>query len=544
MFTQVSSDHALSAVVTKNDNVTATDFTVRMQEEEANSNNHATEDIGWIAMETGGSVAGGMLVGDTGDSVGQATHTVNFGGTFGATPIFLADMQSLDGADTGVTVGANTLSTSQAGVYIDEEESNDAETNHTNETVGYVALDSGVYSGNSVVNGSDVLHGSAGNDLIYADDVVDGNILDPSSANLLSALIISSGPDAYWDLNETAGGTADNQGNVGAGIDGTLVGGVTLNAGALYTNGGTSMDFDGSTGGILIPDDAAINTGTYTERTVELIFNADDVSAGAGRQVLWEEGAGTNGLTIYIDTGTLYVTGEDDGDWVDANLNAAIVAGTSYHVAFVFDQPNNSFEAFLDGVSMGSVTVNNAVFPSHSGDVGIGYAPDGVQWHDGESGGGGFYFDGRISDVALYNTALSSTEIQNHYNAMQGNPLTELAIDDHLYGGDGFDQLFGGNGGRDVFHFETGSAYADTDEINGFDLGEQDAIDISDLLTGFVDGVSDINEFVSVATVGSDLVISVDGDGGADSFSTVVQINGISGIDADYMYANNSIIVV
>ncbi|MCB9990736.1 MAG: type I secretion C-terminal target domain-containing protein [Rhodospirillales bacterium] len=541
VFSQVSSDNEMSAVVTRNENVTATGFDFNMQEQESNANTHATEDIGWIAMETGGSAALGMLVGVTGNSITDSTATVNFGGTFGSTPVFLGDMQTIDGGDTANTAGIS-LSTTQAQFNIDEEASNDPETSHTSEVVGYVALDSGVYNGNSITNGSDILHGSDGDDLIYADAVVDTNILDPSSANLLAALILSTGPDAYWDLNETAGTTADNQGAVGAAIDGTIIGGATLNAGALYTNGGTSIDFDGVNDGISIPDDNAINLQTYTERTVELVFNADDVTT---RQVLYEEGAGTNGLTIYLDGGNVYVTGEDDGDWIDADIHAAVATGTTYHVAFVFDQPNNSFTGYLNGVSMGSVTVNNAVFPAHSGDIGIGYAPDGVQWHDGESGAG-FYYNGRISDVALYNSALSGTQIQNHANAMLGNPLTELPIDDHLYGGDGFDELFGGNGGRDVFHFEAASAYNDVDEINGFDIGEQDAIDISDLLTGYVDGVSDINDFVTVTTVGSDSVIAIDGNGtaGGASFTNIAQINGINGIDADFMLNNNSIIPI
>lgn len=543
VFSQVSSDNELSAVATRHSNVTGTGFSVQMQEEEANANTHATEDIGWIVMEAGGSAATGMLVSTTGDNVTDATTTINFGGAFGSTPIFIADMQTTDGGDTAGTAGAANLTTTQADIFIDEETSNDAETGHTTENVGYVALNSGTYTGNSVVAGSDILRGGDGDDIIYADDIVDTAVLSPTSNNLLAALILGDNPDAYWDLNETAGTTADNQGSIGAAVDGTIIGGATLNFGALYTNGGTSIDFDGTNDGISIPDDAGINTGTYAERTVELVFNADDVTT---RQVLYEEGATVNGLTIYLDAGRVYVTGEDDGDWVDANLSAAVSTGTTYHVAFVFDQPNNSFEGFLNGTSMGSVTVNNAIFPAHSGDIGIGYAPDGVQFHDGEDGTGGYYFNGRISDVALYNTALSTADIQSRANVIQDTPISVDPIDDNIYGGDGLDLMYGGNGGRDVFHFENSNEFLDGDEINGFDVGEQDAIDISDLLTGFVAGVSDINDFVTATTAGSDTMIAVDTNGttGGANFVNLVQINGLNGIDADFLYNNNSIIAV
>lgn len=540
VFSQLSSDNELSAVGVRNENVSSTGFDLEMREQEANGNAHATEQIGWIAMESGGSAANGMLVGDTGEVVNNGTTTVNFGGTFGGTPIFLADMQSLNGGDTSYTAG-NNLTSSQADVYIDEETSNDTETNHINETVGYVVLESGTYLSTSAINGSDTLRGGDGDDLIYADAVEDTNIA-PVSGNLLATTINSLNPDAYWDLNETSGTTADNQGGLGASVDGTIIGGATLNAGALYTNGGNSIDFDGVNDGISIPDSTGINNGTFPARSMELVFNADDVTT---RQVLFEEGGTTNGLTIYLDGGNLYITGEDDGDWADANINASVSTGTTYHVAFVFSQADNSFTGYLDGTAIGSVTVNNAAFPSHTADIGIGYAPDGLQFHDGEDGGGGYHFDGRISDVAIYNSVLSASEIQKHYDIIQGNPLAEDAIDDQLYGGDGFDQLYGGNGGRDVFYFESASAYNDVDEINGFDVTEQDALDISDLITGYTPGVSDINDFVSVATAGSDSVISVDGNGasGGASFTDIAQINDVTGINADYLLQSNSIIM-
>lgn len=541
VFSQVSSDNELSAVVTRNDNVSATGFDVQMQEEEANADSHATEDIGWIAIEAGGSVASGILAGTTGDNVTHNNTTVNFGGTFGTTPAFLADMQTLDGGDTGVAAGGAGITASQAQVYIDEEESNDGETSHTNENVGYIVLEEGTYIAQSAVNGSDFLFGGDGNDIIYADLVEDTSVLNGSAANPLANAILNDSPDAYWSLNETSGTTADNQGSIGAGVDGATTGGPTLGAAALYTGGDTAYDFDGINDGILIPDDAGINTGTYTEKTVELVFNADDVTT---RQVLYEEGGQTHGFTIYLDGGNLYVTGEENGVWVDANINAAVATGTTYHVAFVFDQPNNSFEGFLNGVSMGSVTVGNSVFPSHSGDVGIGYAPDGVQFHDGDTGGG-YHFDGRISDVALYNRALSSSEVAEHADIVGGTLPAANAVDDVLYGGDGFDQMFGGEG-RDVFVFEAASAFNDVDEINGFDVGEQDAIDISDLLTGFTAGVSDINDFVQLSVAGGDTTISVDANGaaGGASFTDIVTINSFSGASVDMLYANNSIITV
>lgn len=353
-------------------------------------------------------------------------------------------------------------------------------------------------------NGGDTLNGDAGNDTLYGGDGGDtlnggdGNdtlyaYVNIQNSQFLSNVILNDNPVGYWRLNETSGTTADNLGTTGAPIDASLTGGVTLGAGVLYGSGDVSMRFDGVNDGIRVPDSADINTSTYAQRTVELVFNADDVTT---RQVLFEEGGATNGLTIYLLGGNVYVTGEDDGDWVDADIHAAVSVGTTYHIAFVFDQPNNMFTGYLDGVNIGSVTVNNKVFPSHSGDIGIGYAPDGVQFHDGESGSGGFYFDGRISDVALYNTALSAADIQARADLAKSSEVPSAPVAD-----DGADVLNGGDG-NDILY-----AYGAGDTLNG-DAGD-------DTLYG-TDDVNTLNGGDGLDTIygedGADII-----DGGADA---------------------------
>jgi Ca2+-binding RTX toxin-like protein len=385
-----------------------------------------------------------------------------------------------------------------------------------------------------------LLDGGDGDDIIYADGYVI-NAVDPIfGISSLAAEIIVDSPAGYWNMNDT-GSTADNLGTEGTSIDGTYNGSPTQGAAALYAGGDPSVDFDGVNDILNLPDSAAINTGTYTEKTVELVFNADTT---AGRQVLYEEGGTTHGLSIYIDNGTLYVTGEHHGEWADANINAAINAGETYHVAFVFDQPNDSFTGYLNGTVMGSVSVNNAIFPSHGGNVGIGGAPDGLQFHDGESSSGGFYFDGRISDVAIYTSALTQADLQSRADIVQGTGGSGSvpAIDDTLYGGDGEDQLYGGNG-RDAFVFEAASAFNNVDQIYEFGFYDHDALDISDLLTGF-NGSSDINDFVLTTQVGGNTLISVDTNGatGGANFVDIAQINGITGLTADILNDNGSII--
>ena len=254
-----------------------------------------------------------------------------------------------------------------------------------------------------------------------------------ASPQPISRQILQDNPDVYYRLNETAGPIIDYGSSPAGPVAATYTSGASAGGAPLYTNGSAaSVSFDGVNDHISVADSSAINVGTFPARTVELVFNADTV---AGRQVLYEEGAGVNGLTIYIDNGLLYVSGEDDQGaerWIDANINAPIVAGQTYHAAFVFDGANTDFIGYLDGVEMGRVDTNGATtFPSHTGDIHIGGGNDAAQFHDGEANANAFSFAGRISDVAIYNRALTEAELFSHADSLEA--LTSLQYQNRNY---------------------------------------------------------------------------------------------------------------
>ncbi len=98
---------------------------------------------------------------------------------------------------------------------------------------------------------------------------------------------------------------------------------------------------------------------------------------------------------------------------------------------------------------------------------------------------------------------------------------------DILYGGDGLDTLYGGSG-SDIFVFEAVSAFNNIDVIKDFSLTD-DAIDISDLLSGY-DPLSDIlADWVEVSTSGTNTTLSIDRDGAGGTYS-MVQIATIQGV--------------
>lgn len=226
----------------------------------------------------------------------------------------------------------------------------------------------------------------------------------------LATQILSGNPVGYWRFDETAGGTAFNQGTIGAPVNASYSGSPTLGAPALYSDANTSVDLNGVNQFVSIPNHILLNTGTFPARSVELVFNADTTS---GRQVLYEEGGNVNNLSIYIFNGSLYINGNDSGDWGPVNISTPITAGQTYHVAFTFDSVNNIFRGYVDGTEIGNA-VTSGIFPSHSGNIGVGAMSNSAWFHDGVQTGNGFYFDGRISDLAVHNTVLSAQDIINH----------------------------------------------------------------------------------------------------------------------------------
>jgi hypothetical protein len=111
-----------------------------------------------------------------------------------------------------------------------------------------------------------------------------------------------------------------------------------------------------------------------------------------------------------------------------------------------------------------------------------------------------------------------------------------------LSGGDGQDTLYGGTG-IDTFIFEAANAYNDQDQIIDFVTGAGgDAIDISDLLTGFSGPITD---WLNFEVSGSDTLIQVDANGttGGENFITIGEFTDLTGLDEAALYASGNVVV-
>ncbi|WP_187429341.1 M10 family metallopeptidase C-terminal domain-containing protein [Roseobacter fucihabitans] len=137
---EVSSINENDAVTTRIRGVDNDGFEVKLQEEEAQGP-HVDETVSWIALESGASA--GLDVVRTPDQLDHRADTFEFTTSFDAAPVLLGDMQSTDGNDTA-TLRMTALSNTDVSLFVQEEGSADAETGHTNETAGIVAMQEGL----------------------------------------------------------------------------------------------------------------------------------------------------------------------------------------------------------------------------------------------------------------------------------------------------------------------------------------------------------------------------------------------------------------
>lgn len=143
VITAVASENEFDAVTGRLHSVNTQGFQFGLREQEANSQNHAIESIAYIAWEPSLGEIDGLKfqVNHTGNVVTHDLHTIGFYAEFPKAPVFLADIQTVDGGDCANIRWQDKIPASVA-VQVDEEQSGDQEVDHTSEIVGFIALSS------------------------------------------------------------------------------------------------------------------------------------------------------------------------------------------------------------------------------------------------------------------------------------------------------------------------------------------------------------------------------------------------------------------
>lgn len=233
------------------------------------------------------------------------------------------------------------------------------------------------------------------------------------TADLVTAL------DTYWQFEDTGSSTISDRSGSAAAHTGALTGSAGVSSFGAF---GGSGYFSG--GEASITNHADFNLSTLGQRTIAMWFFAEDVDA-PGRQMLYEEGAGTRGLNIYIEDGRLYVGGWNraESNWSGTWLSTdAVQSGHWHHVALVLDGgavvTEDAFRGYLDGVQFGSG--EGSQLWGHSGDINVGNGGD-TRYPDG-SGSATDPFIGYIDEFRAYTRVLT-----DHDLAVLGGAFNERA---------------------------------------------------------------------------------------------------------------------
>jgi len=212
---------------------------------------------------------------------------------------------------------------------------------------------------------------------------------------------------AYWRLDEGSGTTYyDFYDGHDGGCAGTCPDPATG-----YLNG--AQQFDGSSTGIDVTSHTDFDWGLGDSFSIEFWMQTDSTSTCAGNEVVigrvdgaaWWVGCEDGGAAAFYlrdtDMESEYVTGTvvTDGDW--------------HHVVAIRDAGANQVRLYVDGAA------STPVGTSYTAGFGSAAAALNIGWLDTPSR---YHFSGLVDEMALYDRALSTAEIQQHHDAGAPNP--------------------------------------------------------------------------------------------------------------------------
>ena len=223
-------------------------------------------------------------------------------------------------------------------------------------------------------------------------------------------LILGDNPLVYYEFDESSGTTALNSATSGATYDGTLNGTITLGQTSV-AHGGSAYDF----GGGRVTFGATL--GALTEWSVEAWMNYDvaglsnshtvgndlggwndDVLIGMGP----EGGLGGNG------GGEFGVVQQGNPGAVRDGAGAAMTADAWHHVVVTGSTTAGELIVYIDGVAVDTndSLTNGITFGDNPFVLGAKRAS------------GGNEYNGLLDEVAIYSSALTPTQVSNHFNVV------------------------------------------------------------------------------------------------------------------------------
>ncbi|SEM89089.1 type I secretion C-terminal target domain (VC_A0849 subclass) [Palleronia pelagia] len=252
----------------------------------------------------------------------------------------------------------------------------------------------------------------------------------------------------------------------------------------------------------------------------------DYLNGEGGYGDIVDYGTASNGVVVNFQTGTA------TGEGTDTLSSIEYAHGSSYNDTF---SPSYYTKGF-DGKG-GVDTLDLAAGYGASYYANVNLASGTMS---------GYYINLTLANIENVigrsgNDTLTGDAQANQLEGRNGNDTISGADgDDLLYGGSGNDTVTGGNG-ADTYFFLDGETGSDT--ITDFSIADGDALNLADMLSLF-DPLTDIlTDFVEITDSGSNSIVKIDQDGGADSFVQIATLTGVTGLtDEDALEASGNLI--
>jgi len=382
-------------------------------------------------------------------------------------------------------------------------------------------------AGNNTLDGgigADHLFGGAGNDVYIIDSKADV-IVDTAGIDTVISTVSYVLQPSLENLTLSGSGDINGTGSAYANI---IIG----NSGANTIDGMSGND--------------TISGGDGNDVLKGNIGN-DIVDGGLGDNSL-DGGAGNDILTA--STGNDTITGGDGNDTIDGGDGANVLSGGTGNDTITGGAGNDTIDGGTGIDTMTGGAGNDIYTVDHPNDVIIETAGNGTDTLNVNTSS---YTLSAATEIEVINMGAQSSILDAHLTS-NGATITGSALANQIHGGSGDDIINGGlssdllwgGAGADTFVINSSDALTRRDTIEDFNAGEGDKLDISNLLTGYQAGTSEITDFVHMVTSGNSTLVEVNttGDGVASHYHVVATLVGVTGLEDEAAAVINGTLIV
>lgn len=216
--------------------------------------------------------------------------------------------------------------------------------------------------------------------------------------------VLGDSPLAYYRMDEASGTTEYDVSTNGN--NGTISGsGVTYSqSGAITADSDKALLLDGTAGDIALP--STLNPNGWSAISVECWVKLSNVTFSSQPTIFASDtSGGTNkGFSLWLDAsgaGMHFVIGNGTTN-ADAHWVTTLSAGTWYHIVGTWN--GTTITLYVNGTSRATASLSGTIGASTHTPI-IGHNP----------GASGDYLPATSDEAAIYNYALTSTQVGNHY---------------------------------------------------------------------------------------------------------------------------------